>query len=81
MVHGIGETMEINIKLNPIAHEAATIRDKIKGGAIYGKSVDMDNPDHLIVAAYYLAKAEENKKTADDFMGFFVDAWRDSDGD
>jgi len=36
-----------------IKAEAETIRRTIEGGNLYGKPIDVDNIDHLIVAAYY----------------------------
>lgn len=42
-----------------IDEQAETIKRKIKDGKIYGLTVDMNNISQVIVAAYYLGKAEE----------------------
>jgi len=44
------------IKMNKetlIKQEADKIRCKIQGGALFGDPIDMNNPDHVLVAAYY----------------------------
>lgn len=42
-----------------IHEEAEYLRSKLKGGRIYGCDVDPTNPDHVLVAAYYMKQAED----------------------
>lgn len=39
-----------------IKEVADDIRDKIKGGTLYGQSVDMLDADMVLVAAYFLSR-------------------------
>jgi hypothetical protein len=56
---------EINIVLTSerlISDRAAAIKDKIKDGYLYGKPIDMTNPNHLIVAAWLICEQEQMKE-------------------
>ena len=46
-----------------IKGEAEIILEKIKGSSLYGKPIDMDNIDHLIVAAYYTGMRDSEEAT------------------
>ncbi len=46
----------INILISDFAKE---IKKRIEGGKIYGIPVDMNNVDHVIVAAYLVSEMEQ----------------------
>lgn len=47
---------------NKVIHNLAVIlKEKMMGGMIFGLPFDPNNPDHLVVAAYYYEIAEESK--------------------
>lgn len=41
-----------------IEKEAEKVREKIKGGTLYGLPVDMENLDMVILAAYWVGTTE-----------------------
>lgn len=53
-----------------IYNEALDIRGKLDGGSIFGVPIDTDNTDHLIVAAYYLAKQEELDRSVESWKRY-----------
>ena len=38
--------------------EAELIREKMKDGTLYGEKIDLQNLDHVIVAAYYRGRGD-----------------------
>lgn len=49
-----------------IADNATAIREKIKGGQLFGYPIDMDDPDAVLWAAVLQAQQEESSKSARD---------------
>jgi hypothetical protein len=47
-----------------IKKEAQRIRTEVEAGRLFGKEVDVDNIDEMIVAVYFFAISENIKKQA-----------------
>lgn len=49
------------MKSEIIKENADEVREKIKGGTLFGEAIDMENMDMIIFAAYSLGQQEELK--------------------
>lgn len=52
--------MDKTTVIEKMAHE---IEGKLKGGSLFGRPIDFDNSEMVIVAAYQMGKGEELKNT------------------
>ena len=46
------------VKAAWIASDAAKVRERLRGGLLYGRPVDLEDADMVIAAAYYMGYLE-----------------------
>jgi hypothetical protein len=60
-----------NIVDDYIHQGAERIRNAIQGGTVFGKYIDMDDPDMVLLAVWFLGKSEEGIERRKEFDNLF----------